>query len=111
MRIGTFASEFESGRDWGANLVDFIKGIDCLIIGCDSSRLVGGGVLREINVARKAGKLIIIFKLDDDQLRRYWGYESAGPRHNPIVRLKKREEALAGRRQLDRRESGSRETG
>lgn len=97
LRIGTYDSEFESLQDWKTNLNGFIADVDCLIVGCDSSRLVGRGVLREINAARASGRLIVLFKLDDNQPRRYWGYEKTGTDQEQIIRLKKREVTVRSR--------------
>jgi hypothetical protein len=94
MRIGIYSKEFEDWRDWRENFEDYMADVDILIIGCDSSRLIGPGCRREIGAARRAGKLIVLFKLDDDQPRRYYGYEQSGTKETPVIRLRKRAEAM-----------------
>jgi hypothetical protein len=98
LRIGAYRAEFDGGKDWKENFGDFIAGVDALIVACDSSRLIGPGVLREIQFAWKAQKLIILFKVDDNQYRMYCGFEKEGK----TIRLRKREERFKGRAHLEK---------
>ena len=93
LRVGAYRAEFDGSRDWKENFGDFITGVDALIVACDSSRLIGPGVLREIQAAWKASKLIILFKVDDNQYRMYCGFEKDGK----TIRLRKREEKFKAR--------------
>jgi hypothetical protein len=74
LRVSAYQSEFGDSAAWRNGFSAFIDGVDALIIGCDSSRLVGAGIRREIINAKAAGKLILVFKFDDNQMRRYHGY-------------------------------------
>src|SRR5262245_60676243 len=49
LRIGIYDDEFENSSDWWHNLRGFIADVDVLIVGCDSTRLIGSGVRREID--------------------------------------------------------------
>lgn len=88
LRIGAYKAEFDGGKDWQENFANYMADVDCLIVACDSSRLIGPGVLREITAAWKARKMIILFKVDDNQFRMYHGFEKTGK----TIRLRKREE-------------------
>lgn len=92
LRIGAYRGEFEGSRDWRENFYSYMTDVDVLIVACDSSRLVGPGVLREIKAANKARKMIILFKVDDNERRPYYGLEKTGSKEAPIIRLKKRED-------------------
>jgi hypothetical protein len=74
LQVSAYHAEFGNSAAWRDGFNTFINGVDALIIGCDSSRLVGSGIRREIIVARAAGKLILVFKFDDNQMRRYYGH-------------------------------------
>ena len=95
LKIGAYRGEFENSADWRENFDSYIADVDCLIVACDSSRLVGKGVLREIKAAKKAQTLIVLFKVDDEQHRMFFGYEKTGAKQ---ARLKKRSERI---RQMD----------
>src|SRR5262245_50584287 len=96
LRIGAYHCEFEDSADWRENFGTFIDGVDALIIGCDSSRLVGPGIRREIITARAAGKLIVLFKFDDNQMRRYYGHCPVEGKKG-LFRLNKPPKALGAR--------------
>jgi len=89
LKIGAYRGEFENSADWRANFASYIAEVDCLIVACDSSRLVGPGVLREIKAAKRAQTLIVLFKVDDGQHRMFFGYEKMDAKQ---ARLKKRSE-------------------
>jgi hypothetical protein len=92
LRVGAYQGEFDGDKDWRENFASYISDVDCLIVACDSSRLIGPGVLREIKAANKARKMIILFKVDDNQHRMYFGVVKEGTEEAPVIRLKKRED-------------------
>ncbi|HKQ76722.1 MAG TPA: hypothetical protein VJ810_23710 [Blastocatellia bacterium] len=94
LRIGIFAGEFESRRDWRKNFNSFVTDVDCLIVAVDSTRLIGLGVAREINAAKRAGKVIILFDVERNGQALYYGYEKIETEGKPAVRLRERCETL-----------------
>ena len=94
LRIGAFAGEFESRRDWRKNFNSFVADVDCLIVAFDSTRLIGLGVAREINAAKRAGKVIVLFDVESKDQALYYGYEKIETEGKPTVRLRERGETL-----------------
>jgi hypothetical protein len=104
LKIGNYESNFSQRKfdtwgEWHQAFKDHITDCDLLIVACDSERLITKGVRGEIDVARRMGKTAVIFKADDRERRRYWGYEVEG---NNGGRLLKRAEGIA---RADRRRS------
>jgi hypothetical protein len=86
--VGSFETEFDSTTHWRHNLAAYLAEVDCLVIACDSSRLIGAGVLREIKTALRLNKPLIIFKVDEQAERFYFGYTKQGPPEQPVIRLR-----------------------
>lgn len=92
LRIGSYAQEFESRSDWRKNLHGFIAGVDCLIVAYDSTRLITGGVLREIRSAQRSKKPIVLFNVDDNSFRPFCGLVVVKQETKTLVRLLRRSE-------------------
>jgi hypothetical protein len=110
LRLGSFDTEFDRDefkgwKEWAKAFGDFIADCDLLIVACDSSRIITRGVRGEIDIARRLDKPILLYKADDKELRRFWGYE----RTENGGRLLKRSEGLAlkQKRTLERLQGGT----
>ena len=75
LRLGSFQSEFEDTRDWRKHIAGFLADIDVLIVAIDASRMAGGGVRHEIERARSANKLILLFDITTNRQMPYCGYD------------------------------------
>jgi hypothetical protein len=75
LRIGSFATEFEDTKDWENHLKSFMSDVDILLVGYDSTRVVGSGVRREMTLARSLNKLILLFDTDSNRPTMYFGFD------------------------------------
>lgn len=97
LRIGVFHTEFEDDVDWRENFASYIEDVDAFIVGCDSSREIQSGLVWELWKARQRGKLIFLFKFDDNEPRRYFGYDQIGEKPR-AYKLRKRADVHPGER-------------
>jgi hypothetical protein len=94
LRIGSFQTEFEDTPDWKDHLKSFISDIDVLVIAYGPTRLIGGGVNREMALARRLNKLIVTFSIESGLPTLYFGYdviEEEGKAKGIRLRSQKRE--------------------
>jgi len=75
LRIGSYATKFKSKTEWRKHIARFLADVDVLIVAIDSTRLAGLGVGREIDQARRAGKLIVLFDIQKNWQLRYFGFD------------------------------------
>jgi hypothetical protein len=87
---------------WRERILDFISGASILIVATDSARVVGPGIRFEINVARRAGKKIILFDVTKGCCRRFFGFD---PVEGRSIRLRERPLTDAEREEQERLKS------
>jgi hypothetical protein len=89
LRIGTYSTEFEDGRDWNSHIKNFLSDVDMLIIAYDPSRVIGWGVKREMSLARHFNKLIVTFSIESGLPTLFFGYDVIREENKPkAIRLR-----------------------
>lgn len=96
VKFASFAN-FASTKTYQTKIGETLGTVDGLIVVCDSTRVIGSGIVREINEARRQKRRVFIFKLDEKQHRPYYGYTpcSGGARLNTRAEAKGRTQHAA----------------
>ena len=79
VRIQTFADFEATAQDWRRNLKRHIGTLDGVIVICDGSRAVRGGVLKELAAAWWLNRVIRVFNTETGRIERYAGFKMDPP--------------------------------
>jgi len=75
VRVRTFERFIKSKAEWRDRLAAYLGLCDALIIVTDASRVVTGGVFREVCEARTLKKLLVIYNVVTKRWEQYFGFE------------------------------------
>jgi hypothetical protein len=106
LRIESFRTAFtlfelvDESRPWPELFEKFIEGASTLIVACDGTRIVGPGILREIQMSSRGEKWIILFDVTEGRCRRFFGYDYI---KGGMIKLRRGLRTKAEREALERR--------